>query len=128
MVDLYASETPLQVAFITGLIGGGAAWLTGRAIAQTWRPFWHLALYIALLGGAVRFVHFALFEATLLSPASYAADTLFLLAVGTLAWRVTRVAQMTTQYYWLYERTGPLTWRERAPGAEVQRTGGADSR
>ena len=32
---------------------------------------------------------------------------------------MTRAAQMATQYYWLYERTGPLTWRERAPGEEI---------
>ena len=69
---------------------------------------------MAMLGAAVRFVHFALFEGTLLSPASYAADTLYLIAVGSLAWRMTRAAQMATQYYWLYERTGPLTWRERS--------------
>jgi hypothetical protein len=118
MDDLYASESLLQVALITGLIGGGAAWLAGRAIARTWRPFWHLVLYMLLLGGAVRFVHFALFEATLLSPISYAADALYLLLVGALAWRVTLVAQMTTQYYWLYQRTSPVTWRERAPGAD----------
>ena len=31
--------------------------------------------YTLLLGCAVRFVHFALFEGTLLSPASYGADT-----------------------------------------------------
>ncbi len=57
------TETLLQVLFVTGLIGGGAAWLAGRAIAQTWRPFWHVVAYMALLGAAVRFVHFALFEA-----------------------------------------------------------------
>ena len=62
------------------MIGGGAAFLAGRAIAQTWRPFWHVVIYMAMLGAAVRFVHFALFEGTLLSPASYAADTLYLLA------------------------------------------------
>jgi hypothetical protein len=128
MDELYAHETPLQVIFITGLIGGGAAWLAGRAIAQTWRPFWHLMLYMALLGGAVRFVHFALFEATLLSPASYAVDTIYLLAIGALAWRMTRAAQMTTQYYWLYERTGPFTWRERAPGGEIDGKGSANPR
>ena len=33
---------------------------------------------MAMLGAAVRFVHFALFEGTLLSPASYVADTLYL--------------------------------------------------
>jgi hypothetical protein len=116
--ELYALESPLQVLLVTGVLGGGAAFLAGRAIAQTWRPFWHVLIYMAMLGAAVRFVHFALFESILLSPASYCADALYLIAVGSLAWRVTRAAQMATQYYWLYERTGPLTWRARSP-AEV---------
>jgi hypothetical protein len=119
MGGLYAEESLLQVALVTGVIGGGAAFLAGRAIAQTWRPFWHVAFYMALLGGAVRFVHFALFEATLISLASYATDTLYLFALGALAWRMTRAAQMATQYYWLYERTGPLTWRKRVPSDSV---------
>jgi hypothetical protein len=117
--QLYGSESWLQVLLVTGVIGGGAAFLAGRAIAQTWRPFWHVLVYMAMLGAAVRFVHFALFEATLLSPASYAADTAYLLFLGATAWRMTRAAQMATQYYWLYERTGPLTWRERPPGEEL---------
>ena len=79
MDELYAPRTPLQVALVTGVLGGGAAFLAGRAIAQTWRPFWNVLLYMAMLGAAVRFVHFALFEGTLLSPASYLADTLYLL-------------------------------------------------
>ena len=118
MDDLYEHETFLQVVFVTALIGGAAAWLAGRAIAQTWRPFWHVVLYMALLGAAVRFVHFALFEATLLSPLSYAADTLYLLVLGALAWRVTRAGQMATQYYWQYERTGLFTWRARTQPIE----------
>jgi hypothetical protein len=119
MDDLYASESLLQIALVTGAIGGGAAFLAGRAIAQTWRPFWHLLIYMAMLGAGVRFVHFALFEATLLSPASYLVDTLYLVVIGSLAWRMTRAGQMATQYYWLYERTSPLTWRERAPGEQI---------
>lgn len=111
MSGLYESETLFHVLLVTGLIGGGAAWLTGRAIASTWRPSWHLVAYTLLLGCAVRFVHFALFEGTLLSPASYAVDTIYLLLVAGLGWRFTRAAQMATQYHWLYERTGPLTWR-----------------
>jgi len=113
-MEIYESESLLQVVLITGVIGGGAAWLAGRALAQTWRPFWHVIGYMALLGCAVRFVHFALFEAYLIAPLSYAADTAFLLCVGSLAWRVTRTSQMVTQYSWLYERTSPVTWRERA--------------
>ena len=112
-VDIYADESPLQVALVTVLIGGGAAWLAGRAIAQTWRPFWHMVLYMALLGAAVRFVHFALFDGSLLAPASYAADALVLLICGALSWQAARAAQMATQYYWLYKRSSPLTWRRR---------------
>jgi len=116
MGDLYVTETFLQVLLVTGAIGGGAAWLTGRAIALTWRPYWHVVGYLALLGAAVRFVHFALFEAELLSLPSYLVDTVFLVAVGSLAFRRTRTAQMVTQYPWLYQRAGPLNWRERAAG------------
>ncbi len=114
MWELYATETFLQVLLVTGAIGGAAAWLTGRAIAQTWRPFWHLIAYVALLGAAVRFVHFALFEADLLTPISYIVDTLFLLAVASLSFRIARTSQMVTQYPWLHERAGPLRWRDRA--------------
>jgi hypothetical protein len=112
--ELYSTETVAQILFVTGVLGGGAAWLSGRAIAQTWRPLWHVLVYMALLGAAVRFVHFALFEADLIAPASYLIDTLYLVVIGCLGWRVTRTAQMVTQYPWLYERGSPVTWRERA--------------
>jgi hypothetical protein len=120
MGELYASESWSQILFITGILGGGAAWLAGRAIAGTWRPVWHIVGYMALLGAAIRFVHFALFEAELLSPLSYLADTAYVMLVGCLAWRVTLTAQMVRQYPWLYERASPLTWRERSGGAPRQ--------
>lgn len=113
--ELYEHESLLQILFVTGLLGGGAAWLAGRALALTWRPIWQTLAYTLLLGAAVRFVHFALFEATLLSLASYLVDTLYLIAVGALSWRMTRAAQMAKQYHWLYERAGPLSWRLRQP-------------
>lgn len=113
MGGFYTEESLLQILMVTGMIGGGAAWLTGRAIAQTWRPIGHLVGYTLLLGAAVRFVHFALFQATLLSLPSYTADTLYLLALGSLSWRITRTNQMVRQYNWIYVRSGLLTWRER---------------
>jgi hypothetical protein len=122
MGDLYGSETFLQVLLVTGVIGGGAAWLAGRAIALTWRPFWHVAAYMLLLGCAVRFTHFALFEAHLLSLPSYLADTVFLLFAATLSWRITRTTQMVTQYPWLYRRTSPLTWRRRLDGGQQEQS------
>ena len=123
MGGFYTDESLLQIVLVSGLIGGGAAWLAGRAIAGTWRPFGHVIGYMAILGAAVRFVHFSLFEGTLLSLPSYAADTFFLIVAGSLAWRITRTNQMVRQYCWLYERTSPLTWRERSPPAvDVGRT------
>jgi hypothetical protein len=110
---LYEHESLVQILFVTGILGGAAAWLAGRALALTWGPVWQTAAYMLLLGAAVRFVHFALFEATLLSPLSYGVDTLYLIVVGALSWRMTRAAQMAEQYHWLYARSGPLGWRMR---------------
>jgi hypothetical protein len=108
-----ASETSLQVLLVTGVIGGAASGLPGGPSHKP-APFWHLIVYIALLGAAVRFVHFALFEADLLALLSYIVDTLFLLVVAALSFRIARTSQMVTQYPWLYERAGPLRWRDRA--------------
>ena len=128
MDELYALETWPEILLVTGILGGSAAWLAGRALAGTWRAMWHVIGYMLILGAAIRFVHFALFDAELLSPLSYLADTLYVILVGCLAWRVTRTGQMVRQYPWLYERTGPLTWRERSdtgsePGDEAAKRG-----
>jgi hypothetical protein len=112
MTDFYATETWPQILFITALLGGGAAWLTGRAIADTWRPYWQVVIYTLMLGAAVRFVHFALFGAKLVSPLSYTADVVFLLALASAAWRITLAAKMVRQYGWLYQRDGLFKWRE----------------
>jgi hypothetical protein len=106
-------ETILQALAITALLGGGSAWMAGRAIARTWRPFWHVLASAVPLGLAVRFFHFALFEAPLINPTGAIADILFLAVIGGLSWRFTRARQMTRQYYWLYEARGPLSWRLR---------------
>jgi hypothetical protein len=110
--SLYAGETIGHVILVTGILGGGAAWLSGRAIANAWHPQWQVAIAAALVGMAARFIHFALFEGTLLSLYSFCCDILFFLILGLLAWRATRAAQMVRQYPWLYARAGPLGWRE----------------
>ena len=117
MLAIHPTETWMQVIVLTGLIGGGCAWQTGRAVALTWRPWSQVISFMLLLGLAVRFFHFALMGAPLLAPVAYVADTLFLLAVAATAWRYTRAGQMARQYFWLYERAGPLSWRPRRPAA-----------
>jgi Domain of unknown function (DUF6867) len=117
MMEIYAAENWMQVLLVTVVIGGGAALMTGRAIAQTWRPYWSLIVYTLLLCAGVRFLHFALFFGYILSLPSYLVDAIFLLAVASISFRITRTGQMTQQYPWLYERAGPLSWRERQPEA-----------
>jgi hypothetical protein len=115
---LYEEDYISLFLLVTVVMGGGAAWLAGRAIAATWRPWWHVAAYMLILGAAVRFIHFALFEGTLLSLQFYAVDTLVCLIFGFLGFRATRVAQMTTQYSWINDRAGFLRWGKRSASTE----------
>ena len=69
---------------------------------------------MALLAGAVRFFHYALFEGTLTSLYYYLVTYGILVLAACLGFRAMRTTQMVTQYRWLYERTSPLTWRDRA--------------
>ena len=98
---------------LTVIIGGGAAFLAGRALASGWRPLWEAMLFMLPLGLAVRFLHFALFQANLLSIHYFITDMAILLAAGFMGYRLTMASQMVRQYPWLYERSGPLNWRSK---------------
>jgi hypothetical protein len=110
---LYEEPSIWLFLFVTVILGGSAAWMTGRAIAITWRPFGQLLLYLLILAAAVRFIHFALFGGTLVSVHYYAIDAIVVLIIGVLGFQYNRARQMTTQYRWLYERTGPFGWKEK---------------
>lgn len=110
-------NSPFEFLILTCVLGGGAAWMTGRSLARSWRPAGRVVLYLALLALAVRFFHYALAEGTLLSLHYYAVDAVILVALGLLSYRLTRTDQMVTQYPWLYRRTGPLGWTDRQPAA-----------
>ena len=111
---LYEEPSLWLFLLITVIMGGWAAWMTGRAMALTWRHFGQLVAYLLILAGAVRFFHFALFEGTLLSLHYYLVDAVVILIIGSLGFRYNRARQMTSQYRWLYERRGPFSCRERA--------------
>jgi hypothetical protein len=115
---LYEEPSIWLFLLVTVLMGGWAAWMTARGIAFTWMPYWQCVLALLVLAGAVRFIHFALFEGTLLSLHYYLVDAAVIVLIGSVGYRFTRTKQMTRQYRWLYERTGPLTWRERPAAAE----------
>ncbi|PZO77755.1 MAG: hypothetical protein DI629_13755 [Mesorhizobium amorphae] len=111
---LHEEPSVWQFFFITFLLGGWAAWMTGRACAKTWRPVPTLVLYLLALGVAVRFIHHALFEGTMFAPQYYVVDTIILLIFGILGFRYTRTQQMVRQYHWLYEQASPLSWKAKA--------------
>src|ERR1700676_3795470 len=112
---LYEEDSLGVFLLVSILLGGGAAWLAGRAIAATWRPWWHVTFYMLLLAAAVRFLHFALFDATLLSLHYYLVDLGICLALGLLGFRAARASQMATQYSWINVRTGVFSWERRKP-------------
>lgn len=90
---------------------GFAAWMTGAAVASTWRPTWQVGAYCLLLGLACRFLIFALFEGELLSLSGYLVDLAVLNTLGLVAFRVNRVKALVKQYPWLYARTSPWSYR-----------------
>lgn len=96
---------------VTLILFGGAAWLTGQALAGTWRPAWQAFAYAPLLAAVDRFLIYALFEGDLTSLWGYLFHAALLLALMLVAYRVTRARRMVSQYPWLYERAGLFTWR-----------------
>jgi hypothetical protein len=114
---LYDDPSAFIFILITIIMGGAAGYSTGKAIAQTWRPGWHLIASAIVLGVAVRFIHYALFGASFLSVHYYVIDTLLVLAATFLGFRLTRVKQMTTRYSWLYRPAGAFFWRAVDPGS-----------
>src|SRR5258708_35552939 len=98
---LYEEDSSGVFLLVSVLLGGGAAWLAGRAIAGTWRPWWHVTFYMVILGLAVRFLPFAPFDAALLSGQYYFVDTGVCLGPGLGGFQAARGAPNATQYRWI---------------------------
>ena len=105
---------PAPFLLVTVALGGGAAYLTGRAVALTWRTWAQLGGYLIALTFAVRFIHYALFGGTLLSLHYALIDLVVLGALAALGQRLTRRRQMLSRYGWLYAPGGLLSWTRRS--------------
>lgn len=110
MIEVLGTTLPVFIG-VTVVLMGFAGFMTGQALAGMWKPLWQLILYCLLLGGADRFLTWALFRGELLLVSGYLVDTAVILAIGFAAYRMTLARRMTAQYPWLYERTGLFTWR-----------------
>ena len=111
---LYEEDSLGVFLLVTVVLGGGAAAPAGRAVALTWRPWWQVLVYMLMLGAAVRFIHFALFNGTLLSIHYYTVDTLVCMAFGFAGFQAARARRMVVQYPWINEPDGPIRWRRKA--------------
>ncbi|HET6469954.1 MAG TPA: hypothetical protein VFG43_16390 [Geminicoccaceae bacterium] len=99
---------------LTVVLFGGAAFIMGQALAESWRPAWQNVTYGLLMGVADRFLSYALFGESLLSIPGYLASVVVIVSIALLAYRLARTRRMVSQYPWIYERAGPFNWRERA--------------
>lgn len=102
----------LFVFILMMVLGGGAGWASGRALAATWSPAWLILPSMAILSAAVRFLHFALFQEELLSLHYYLVTLIVMLAIAWISYKSMRATQMATQYSWAYQKAG-LSWRAR---------------
>ncbi|TCS64254.1 DUF6867 family protein [Varunaivibrio sulfuroxidans] len=92
---------------------GFAAYMTGQAIATTWRPMWQILPYSVLLGLASRFLTYALFDGPLLHLSGFLIGTLTVFAMCCLGYFISRATVMVNQYPWLYRRNGLFGWSEK---------------
>jgi RsiW-degrading membrane proteinase PrsW (M82 family) len=112
--DILGTE-PIPFVGMTVILFGIAAALTGRALAQSWRPAWQMIPTTLLLAVADRFLHYALFAAPLGSISGFLAAAAVLGAIMALAYLHARARKMVRQYPWLYEPSGLLGWRSKRP-------------
>jgi hypothetical protein len=102
---------------LTFVFFGFAAFLTGQAAAQSWRPVWQIIPAALLLTAADRFLLYALFGAELVSPGGFLIGAATLSMIAAVAYYLTRARKMVQQYPWLYERRGLFGWRQKQPAA-----------
>jgi len=95
------------------VIAGGAAIMTGRALADGWQPAWQVVLACIGLDLANRFLSYALFDGELLSLSGLLIDFVVITALALLAYRITAVRKMVSQYPWRYERSSLFAFREK---------------
>ena len=98
---------------LTVILIGGAAIMTGRALADGWKPAWQVVAACFGLALADRFLVYALFGGELLSLSGFIVDFALLTALGLIAHRLTMVHKMIAQYPWRYERASLWSYRER---------------
>ncbi len=116
-MDQAILSTSVWVFVILALVFGLCSWLAGQAAARGWRSIRVALGYAVLIALADRFLLFALRDASLLDPTGLVIALVMFPAIAALAYRWNQVDMMVSQYPWLYERAGLLSWRP-VPGSD----------
>ena len=112
-MELLLSPSPGVFIGLTVIIIGGAAIMTGRALADGWKSPWVVVAASFGLGLADRFLVYALFGGQLLSLGGFLMHLVVITAMALIAFRVTKVRKMVTQYPWRYEQVSLWSYREK---------------
>jgi hypothetical protein len=99
---------------LTVIIIGGAAMMTGRALADAWKPPLQVVFACFGLVLADRFLVYALFGGELLSVSGFVIDFAVITAMALIAHRLTAVHKAVAQYPWRYERASLWSYREKS--------------
>jgi Domain of unknown function (DUF6867) len=102
---------------LTVIITGGAAIMTGRALADGWKSPVQVVFACLGLGLGNRFLVYALFGGPLLHLSGFVIAFLVITALGLVAHRITAVRKMVNQYPWRYERASLWAYREKSSQA-----------
>lgn len=111
MESLLAVSWPVFIG-LTLVLFGGAAFLMGQALGETWRPAWQNVTYGLMLALGERLADNFLFASNILSVSGYVSHAIVLIAIALTAHRMTRARKMVAQYPWLYRRAGLFGWEE----------------
>ena len=104
---------------LTIVLFGGAAFMSGQALANGWKAPMTGVFYASLLAFSDMFLVYGLFDGDGTLIVGYLLRFAVLTGIFYLGYRVTQARKMVTQYPWIYERDGVFGWKAR-PGALVE--------
>ena len=113
-MSFFVEQNLFIFLILTVILGGGAAFMAGRALALGWKSPWLLFVYMLIFTCGVRFLHFALFESELTSVQYYFSHGLIIQGLAFLGYRLTMAKQMVEKYPFAYERTSLFSWRAKS--------------
>lgn len=115
-MDQLLGTSGLVFIFMTIVLFGFAAFMTGQALANGWQPMWKVVPYGVMMAAGNRFLIFALFDGELLSFTGFFIASVVLVVMTAASQRMVQARKMVSQYPWLYESAGLFHWRQRGSG------------